>query len=157
MAESSHFLRWIIGQLCRQSAKVPEELEDIHKSGKSPSLTSLLSVLHTAMEEFGRVYIVLDAVDESMPRTDLIRVIRDLSTDARFSTLGLIVTSREYMDIEQILEPCTIPITMSNKFVEEDIGVLVRSTIQSDERYRRWPEDLRCEMQDLIPKKAQGM
>ena len=109
------------------------------------------------MEAFERVYLVLDAVDESMPRADLLRVIRDLSTDARFSALGLLVTSRQYIDIEQVLEVCSIPITMSNQFVEEDIRTLVHSTVKSDERYKRWPEDLRCEMQDTIPKKAKGM
>lgn len=155
--ESSHFLRWIISQLSRQSAKVPEELQNLYKSGKIPKISSLLSVLHSVMGGFERVYVILDAVDESVPRKDLLRVIRDLSTEARFTALGLLVTSRQYVDIEQILEAFSIPINMSNQFVEEDIGALVRSTIQSDEKYRRWPEDLRCEMQDLIPKKAQGM
>ena len=109
------------------------------------------------MEGFERVYIVLDAVDESMPRADLLRVIRDLSTDTRFSALSLLVTSRQYIDIEQVLEACSIPITMSNPFVEEDIWTLVHSTVQSDARYQRWPEDLRREMQDTIPKRAKGM
>lgn len=155
--ESSHFLRWVIGQLCRQSTKVPEELQNIYKSGKTPTLSSLLSVLHHTMEGFERVYLILDAVDESVPRTDLLRVIRDLSTDARFSALGLLVTSRQYIDIEQVLESCSIPITMCNPFVEEDIGTLVNSTVQSDARYQRWPEDLRHELQDTIPRKAKGM
>lgn len=109
------------------------------------------------MEGFERIYLVLDAVDESMPRADLLRVIRDLSTDARFSALGLLVTSRRYIDIEEVLEACSIPITMSNPFVEEDIRTLVLSTVKSDARYQQWPEHLRCEMQDSIPKRANGM
>ena len=155
--ELSHFLRWIIGQLCRQSQKVPEELQIIRKSGKSPTLSSLLSVLHSAMEGFERVYVVLDAVDESMPRADLLRIIRDLSTDTRFSSLSLLVTSRQYIDIEQVLEAFSIPISMSNEFVEEDIRTLVRSTVQSNARYQQWPEDLRLELQDKIPTRAKGM
>ena len=109
------------------------------------------------MEGFERIYLVLDAVDESMPRADLLRVIRDLSTDARFSALSLLVTSRRYIDIEQILEAYSIPITMSNSFVEEDIRTLVLSTVKSDARYQQWPEHLRCEMQDSIPNRANGM
>ena len=109
------------------------------------------------MGMFERVYVVLDAVDESMPRADLLRVIRDISTDARFSSLGLIVTSRQYIDIEQIIEECSVPITMSNQFVEEDIGTLVQSTVQLDARYQQWSEELRRELQDTIPKKAKGM
>ena len=155
--ETSHFLQWIIGQLCRQSTTLPEKLQNVYKSGKTPSLSGLLSILHSTMEGFERVYLILDAVDESMPREDLLRVIRDLSTDTRFSTLGLLVTSRRYIDIEEVLESCSIPITMSNSFVEEDIGTLVRSTVRSDARYQRWPEDLICELQDTVPKRANGM
>jgi hypothetical protein len=155
--ESPHFLRWIIGQLCRQSNQVPKELQNIYKSGKSPTLSSLLSVLHSVLRQFKRVYLVLDAVDESMPRADLLRVIRDLSTDIRFSSLGLVVTSRQYVDIEQVLESCSISITMSNPFVEEDIRALVHSTVRSDARYQPWPEDLKCELQDTIPQRAKGM
>jgi hypothetical protein len=109
------------------------------------------------MAGFERVYLVLDAVDESMPRADLLRVVRDLSMDARFSALGLVVTSRLYIDIEQVLEACSVPVTMSNPFVEEDIGTLVRSTVQLEARYQRWPEDLKHEMQDAISKRAKGM
>ena len=155
--ESTHFLRWIIGQLCRQAKRIPENLYDIYNSGKEPSLSALLSALQTALEVFERVYIVLDAVDESMPREDLLRVIRDISTDARFSNLSLLVTSRQYIDIEQIMAACSIPINMSNLFVEEDIGTLVRSVVQSDAKYQRWPENLRLEVQITIPKRAEGM
>lgn len=155
--ESSHFLRWIIGQLCRQSSKICQELLNSYKLGKTPTLAHLLSVLCIAIEDFERVYLLLDAVDESMPRADLLRVIRDLTTDTRFSALSLVVTSRQYIDIEQVMEGCSMPISMSSPFVEEDIATLVRSTLQSDARYQRWPEDLRREMQDTVPKKAKGM
>ena len=155
--ESSHFLRWVIGQLCRQSSKIPEELDDLHKSGRVPALPSLLSVLHSIVGAFDKVYIVLDAVDESMPRAGLLRVIRDLSTDSRFSSLGLVVSSREYIDIEQVLEVFSVRISMSNAFVEEDIRTLVRSTVQSNAKYQRWPKHLKNEMEDTIPRKAKGM
>lgn len=155
--ESSHFLRWVIGQLCRQANKLPEELQDDYKSGRTPTFRSLLLILQTVLNNFERVYVVLDAVDESMPRKDLLRVIRNLSTDTRFSNLGLMITSREYIDIEEELETCSIPISMSNLFVEEDIRTLVKSTVQSDTKYQRWPEDLKWEMQDTIPKRAKGM
>jgi len=136
---------------------VPDELQDVYTSGQDPSLSSLLDILHNVLEEFERVYIVLDAVDESIPRADLLRVIRDITTDTRFSTLGLLVTSRQYIDIEQVLEACSTPITMSNSFIEDDIGILVQSTIQSSVTFQRWPEDLRHEMQERIPKQAKGM
>ncbi|CAO2647508.1 Nn.00g084300.m01.CDS01 [Neocucurbitaria sp. VM-36] len=114
--ESSHFLRWIIGQLCRQSERVPEELHDMYNSGKAPTPSSLLSILPCAMARFKRVYIVLDAIDESMPRGDLLRVIHVLATAEIFASLSLLVTSRHYIDIVQVLETCSIPITMANPF-----------------------------------------
>ncbi|KAL9617227.1 MAG: hypothetical protein Q9160_007955 [Pyrenula sp. 1 TL-2023] len=155
--ESTHFLRWVIGQLCRQSSRIPQEVLDMYESGKSPTLSQLLSALCSTLEVFERAYVVLDAVDESLPRADLLRVIRDLSQDARFSALGLIVTSRQYIDIEQIMGSCSMPVPMTNQFVEDDIRALVHSTIQKDARYQKWPEDLKREMQDTVPKKAEGM
>lgn len=155
--ESSHFLRWIIGQLTRQSSKLSNEVHDMFKSGREPSVTALLSALHSTISFFTQVYIVLDAVDESMPRDELLRVIHTISIDERFSVISIFVTSRQYIDIENVMTTCSIPITMSNSFIEEDIGTLVRSTVQSDAKYKRWPVDLICELQDTIPKKAQGM
>ncbi|KAF2006078.1 hypothetical protein P154DRAFT_482839, partial [Amniculicola lignicola CBS 123094] len=155
--EATHFVRWVVGQLCRQSGKVPKELHEVHKSGKNPDMSSLLSILGTTLQAFERVYIVLDAVDESKPRTELLTVIRNLSTDARLSSLALVATSRRYKEIVDVMKTCSTPISMSNPLVQEDIGVLVRSTVQADLRYKEWPEELRREMQETIPKRAKGM
>lgn len=92
-----------------------------------------------------------------MPRDDLLRTIRDLSTDPRFASIALLVTSREYIDIEVVMNACSTPIGMSNPFVEEDIRTLVRATLQSDSKYRKWPKILQSEMEDTIPRKAEGM
>ncbi|KAF2108168.1 hypothetical protein BDV96DRAFT_692846 [Lophiotrema nucula] len=152
--EASHFLGWMIGQLCRQSGRVPEELQKAYKSRRSPTLSSLLAILHSTLGAFERVYVVLDAVDESLSRADLLSVIGNLSTDPRFSCLGLIVTSRVYIDIERVMKTCSVQITMSNPFVKEDIGTFVQSTLNSDARYQRWPEDLRLEVQHETTKRA---
>lgn len=126
-------------------------------SGKSPDISSLLSVLETAVKGFERFFVVLDAVDESMPRDDLLRVIRDLAIDARFSGISLLVTSRQYIDIESVMETCSTSINMSNQFIEYDIRMLVKSTVDSDKMYQKWPEDLKHELIDIVPKKAKGM
>jgi hypothetical protein len=155
--ESSHFLRWIIGQLCRQAAKVPEKLHKVYSSGGTPSLAILLSILHSILEHFERVYVVLDAVDESIPRDNLLRIIRDLTTDARFSALNLLITSRRYIEIEEVYMACSVLISMDNPFLEEDIRILVDATVKSDAKYKKWPEHLRAEMRDIILRRAEGM
>lgn len=92
-----------------------------------------------------------------MPRDDLLRVIRDLAIDARFSGISLLVTSRQYIDIESVMETCSTSINMSNQFIEYDIRMLVKSTVDSDKMYQKWPEDLKHELIDIVPKKAKGM
>jgi hypothetical protein len=75
--------------------------------------------------------VILDAADESKPREDLLRVLRDLVTDVRFSKIRCLVTSRKYIDIEQSLEPISRSIPMSNALVEDDIRRLVHSVLHS--------------------------
>jgi hypothetical protein len=61
----------------------------MHKQGEQPSLTELLLALETSLQEFDIAYVILDAADESKPREDLLRVLRELASDARFCTRGL--------------------------------------------------------------------
>jgi hypothetical protein len=49
--------------------------------------------------------IAMDALDESSPRTNLLNLMRDLSSDARFAKIKLLSTSREYLDIEAMMTP----------------------------------------------------
>jgi len=107
-------LRWFLDQLCRQAGYIPAFLFQLYQQGREPSLTELLTCLEALLSNYDRVFFIVDAVDESKPREDTLRVLRDLVTDAQFNKIQLLVTSRLYIDIEQVLEEFSMSGSMSN-------------------------------------------
>jgi hypothetical protein len=155
--EASPFLRWAIAQLCRQANCMSEFVHQLYKQGGQPSLTELMLALEITLQGFDIAYITIDALDESKPREDLLRVIRDLATDSRFSKIHCIVTSRTYIDIEQSLEPISHSMAMSNALVDEDIRKHVHSALHSETRFQRWPADILTEVEDALVHGSKGM
>jgi hypothetical protein len=155
--EASPFLRWVICQLCRQADCVPDEVYRLYKSGMQPSLTQLLIALETILDKFEVAYIILDAVDESSSRVDILKIIRDLSTDSRFTKIKILVTSREYIDIEEVMVDVSVAMSMSNPLVEEDIRLHIRTLLQSAPKFRHWPKDILAEVEETVSKEAKGM
>jgi hypothetical protein len=155
--ETMSFLRWIISQLLRQAEAVPALVYDLFKRGKEPSIAELLDSLETALQLWDVVYIVIDAIDESNPREDLLESIRDLATSPRFSKIQMLITSREYRDIELGMEGITKSVSMSNSLVEQDIRLYIQSAIQSNKSFKRWPKDLLLEVEEAVSTQAKGM
>lgn len=155
--EASPFLSWTISQLCRQAQFVPDLVHELFRQGGQPSLTELLLALEASLQKFDVAYVVLDAADESKPREDLLRVLRDLASDARFSKIRCLVTSRKYIDIEQALEPISRSVPMSNALVEDDIRMHVRSILRSKPKFQLWPADLLIEVEKAVVDGSKGM
>jgi hypothetical protein len=155
--EAKPLLRWLIGQLCRKSGAVPHEIMGLFQISHEPSLVQLLHALHSILQEFDTVYFVIDAVDESLPRETLVKVIRDLATDQRFAKIRLLVTSREYIDIETAFSPISIAVSMTNELVTEDIQIYVHATLRSHAKFANWPQDLLLEVEEALAKGAKGM
>src|SRR5205814_6428497 len=82
--EATPLLRWIIGQLCRQAEAVPYQVYKLYKHGGEPILVELLESLEAVLQNFDNAYVIIDAVDESSARSDLLKIIRDLAADSRF-------------------------------------------------------------------------
>lgn len=72
---------------------------------------------------------LLDAVDESMPRGNRLKVVRDLSTDQRLDNIQLLVTSREYIDIETVMSSFSASLYMSTGLVDEGVQIYVQSQL----------------------------
>ena len=155
--EAAPFLRWITTQLCRSAESIPVTDYSLYKLGRQPNLPQLLTALAASLEAFQTVYIVVDAVDESKPRDDLLKVLRDLVTDSRFDKVQLLATSREYIDIERALEDISEPVSMSNDFITEDIRLYVQAALQKESRFKRWSPELVTEVESTLSVRAKGM
>ncbi|KAL5593067.1 hypothetical protein FOBRF1_012169 [Fusarium oxysporum] len=132
-------------------------MHGLFKRGTEPSIPELLDTLEQILQVFSCVYIVIDAVDESNPRDELLEVIHTLVTDRRFPNLQILVTSREYMDIERVMEKVSVSVPMSNELVEQDIRLYVRSILCSNLKFQCWPDDILIEVEDAVSTKAKGM
>ncbi|KAH8913014.1 hypothetical protein BR93DRAFT_906681 [Coniochaeta sp. PMI_546] len=136
--EAAPFLRWIVSQLCRQAQWVPPQLYELYGLGCDPSISELENVLEAALTRFKTFYVVIDAIDESSPRDDLLAVITTLAIDKRFYNLRILATSRLYSDIETILKGVSINISMSNTSVDTDIRRMVHSRLHASRSLKRF-------------------
>jgi len=155
--EAAHLLGSLLNQLCRKSDLVTPQLYEIYKAGGEPSLVELLEALVEMLAHFDTVYVVVDALDESLPRDNLLKILRDLVTDIRFQKIQVLASSREYIDIEATMETISVAVSMSNPFVKEDIRSLVRSLIVSNHKFERWPRDMLDELENAVATGAHGM
>ncbi|KAJ9413078.1 hypothetical protein QL093DRAFT_2090585 [Fusarium oxysporum] len=73
-----------------------------HQDEAAPFLIE--SSLSSPDAVFSCVYIVIDAVDKNNPRDAVLEVIRSLVIDRKFLNLQILITSREYIDIERVTE-----------------------------------------------------
>jgi len=155
--EAAPFLGWLIGQLCRQCRLIPSEIDRLYQLLHVPSISQLLSAFEILLEEFEAVFVVVDAVDESQSRENLLKVLRDCATDHRFDKVRLLATSREYYDIETYFSDISSKVSMSNSAVEKDIGLYVHSALLSNKRFQAWPPTLVTEVENALSTGAKGM
>lgn len=154
--EAIPFLRWIICQFCREADFIPVILNELFHEGLEPSIPDLLDCLEAVLTQFRVAYIVLDAVDESSPRKDLLNILCNLGSHQRFAKIRLAVTSREYQDVEAAFGPRSVSVSMDNKGVQEDIKKYVASALR-EPQYEGWGRKLRDKVADTVPAMAQGM
>ena len=155
--EAAPFLRWLVNQLCRKADSVPGSVYKLYKRGSEPNFEELLEAVEAILEEFDCIYLEIDALDESIPRDDLLQVLQALATDSRFKKIQLLVSSREYIDIEKVMKGFSVSVSMANPSVEEDIRLHVRSTLQANTKFKRWPQSLLDEVEAAVSTGARGM
>jgi hypothetical protein len=155
--ESVSFLRWLVSQLLRAADIVPTLALKAYTQKWEPDTSLLLDVLHAALGFFDRVYVAIDALDESQLRHNLLRVLSVLATDPRFLKIQLLATSREYSDIELQMCRFSKALSMSNSLVEADIKTYVAAKIMAEPKFQRWPSDLRADVETTLSTGAKGM
>ena len=111
------------------------------------------------------IYIILDALDECpntsgipTPRGQVLGLVNDL-IDLRLPNLRICATSRPEIDIRSTLEPL-----LSGHFSlhdqpgqQRDIVEYIGTVVRSDTQMKRWREDDRNLVMDVLSEKADGM
>ncbi|OTB08425.1 hypothetical protein M426DRAFT_7740 [Hypoxylon sp. CI-4A] len=184
--ETAHILRWIVGDLSRQIGRfIPKELDELSRSEtfSIPGLMSCLLVLTRQFEQDGRrVYLVIDAVDESKkPRARILELLVKLGTDPSFENISLLITSREEPDICEAMHRLVDPnvtihrdmlddmeqipdayrpytaITMSNADVMRAIQTYVTNQFERNKSFLHWDKPFRNKVEITLARNARGM
>lgn len=156
--EAIPFLRWLLCALCRHARSIPANLQQKFDQGLQPGPTDLFMGLESILQYFDRVYVVVDALDESHPRESLLGILRRISGDSvPFEKIRLLATSREYAEIKKGVEDAATQLSMFKHFVTEDIRKYLATQTKSVPEFRRWPEELRSEVEDALVRGARGM
>ncbi|KAK3933930.1 hypothetical protein QBC46DRAFT_462872 [Diplogelasinospora grovesii] len=137
--------------------EIPVSAWEAYERRTEPNLQQLQDVLSEVVRDFDRVYIGIDALDESQDRRNLLALIETLIIETRFSKIQLFAASREYGDISRKMGSLSQPLSMSNSFVEADIRLYVAAKIKQNAEFRRFPPDLRDEVENKLSAGAKGM
>ncbi len=113
----------------------------------------------------GPVYIIVDALDECpnssgipSPREKVLELIEEL-VKLELPNLHLCVASRPEVDIRMVLEPLTsLRVSLHDEIGQkEDIFRYIKSVIYSDRNMRKWKEEDKQHVVDVLCEKADGM
>ena len=117
------------------------------------------------MPRQGPIYIVVDGVDEcpNFPgrpsaRDEVLDLIEEV-VDLKLPNLHLCVASRPEMDIRTVLGPLTtLKISLHDeRGQKEDIIRYIESVVRSDRSVRRWKEEDKRFVIDMLSDKSDGM
>ena len=169
--ERRGFLSSLLTQLCTSSHHGYDILSNLHgaheNGSRQPSEVDLMRSLKEVLASHGRgrVYIIVDAVDESpnrpgipSPREKVLWLIEELVA-LRHPDIRVCITSRPEVDIRTVLEPlASHTVALHDERGQKgDIINYVKSMVESDANMRKWRREDRQLVIDSLSQKATGM
>jgi len=161
----------LLFQLCDQSDSYHDIISNFystHRHGaQSPSEDELTQCLQDLLELPGQapVFLIIDALDECpntsampSPREEVLTLVEQL-IESRLTNLRICVTSRPEADIKIVLEPLafrSVSIHDENGQME-DIENYIGSVINTDPKNRRWKQEDKKLVIDVLTERANGM
>jgi len=134
---------------------------------QQPDDDALIDCLERMLKIEGQpaIYIIIDAIDEYPnhpgvvpPRERVLELVERL-VHLRFANLRICVTSRPEADIQASLAPLSShTISLHDQDGQkQDISDYVKSVVYSNSNMRRWKEEDRTMVIDVLSQKADGM
>ena len=142
------------------SSTVHTEVRRIYErcnNGVQDATTSqLIETLLSIANRGKRMFIIIDALDESSNWKALLEVIRTiLQSD---NEINLLMTSRKEHEIQVVLEhSVNYVVAIQNERVDADVDVYVRHCLQNDPDLCKWDDELKLEIITTLTSRAQGM
>jgi hypothetical protein len=124
---------------------------------QQPKLDALLEVIRQILQGSQHCYIILDALDECSSQEDLLLLIEDIM-QWQLDNLHFLATSRAEKNISDSLEPL-IPsqICIQSALVNSDIQVYIQEKLRGDRILKKWPTNIKAEIETTLLNGADGM
>ena len=161
----------LISQLSAESDSYYNVLSQLYSDNNRGTRKPSISALKNCMTDMlslpgqGPVYIIVDALDECpnfsgtpSAREKVLEAIEEL-VELKLRHVHLCVASRPEMDIRIVLEPLTsLRISLHDEIGQkEDMVRYIKSVIYSDRNMRKWKEEDKQLVVDVLSDKADGM
>jgi hypothetical protein len=163
--DPERMLRSLLCQLLQRSVVIPKEVDALFSSCEngqrqlSPQTT--MEAIQQTVQEFTHVYIVLDALDECMQRSDLMGMLETMA-GWPLDNLHLLITSRKERNIETSLQNYVgeeDTVCLERDVVDKDIQRYVQQQLSGKKNLAKWNKDaaIRQEIQVALMRGARGM
>ena len=161
----------LLTQLCARSHPGDDILSSLYEAydngSRQPSELDLIECLKNvlALPGHGRVYVIVDAVDESpnkpgipSPREKVLQLLKEV-IDLRHPGIRVCITSRPEVDIRMVFEPLASHVVSlhDERGQRRDIINYIESVVESDANMWRWRAEDRQMVIDSLSQKANGM
>ncbi|KAH8672104.1 ankyrin repeat-containing domain protein [Tricladium varicosporioides] len=152
-------------QFYQQLDVTPSEISTLFQNckGAAPSLPQLVRALACLCSQHSTYFLVIDALDECKQNDEdeqrllVLEALRDIRASAT-GTLNIFVASRPEADIaREMADLCNISLDIQAALVDEDIRLHVRSCLEKDVRLKRWPKNVKEEIEEKLTTEANGM
>lgn len=157
-------IRSLAAQLYLKSGRAKGALNTLYSvcqnGEEQPTMSLLKSTFASMIEKAGETWIVIDALDECLPRHDLLAWLRDIRAEQLQS--HVLVTSRPEQDIDSAFRKICRDqeiIAVKNDLLKDDISIYVQARVREHESLSRWHRrpDVQREIENNLIEKANGM
>jgi hypothetical protein len=155
----------LLAQLCHKLDDPPDQLKALYKGcsegQQRAAMHELKAILSLVVKDLEDVFIVIDALDEYAKigeRGELLTLIEEIHAWS-LSKVHLLVTSRPEPDIKAVLMPLveSQAISIQGSQVESDINLHIRIQLSTDPKLKKWPNEVKVEIENALTARASGM
>jgi hypothetical protein len=141
------------------STAIPAEVRQLYErcnNGTQDATVTQLTETLLSIADRKRMFIIIDALDESSDRKGLLQVIQRIHEST--NEMNLLMTSRKEYDIQIALENFIDYIfAIQDERVDADVDIYVQHCLRDDPELSKWDDELKLEIAGTLISGANGM
>ena len=138
-------------------ARYRKESTKSNSNHEPPRLEELTSMLRDTLRKFSKVYIIVDALNESKQSALMLSTLWDLTQG--YQGLRILFSSTEELLVPGVQRASRLlnTVSMTSALVDNDIRLYVESCLACNDRLRRLPSALKENIRSKLLSRADGM